>query len=148
MQCHSTHQRANTMSKVALITGGNGITGSALIEELVRSTSKEEWSRIVVTSRSPFKTTVNDPRIEFIALDFTADAHTLEASMKTTCAGVTHAYFSSYVHHDDFVELNSANKALFENFLDALLQVASGLKNCTLQTGGESWVRNPLTIGC
>lgn len=125
------------MSNVAFVTGGNGITGSAIIEELVRS-DKDQWSRIIVTSRSPFKTTVHDPRIEFVALDFTDDAQTLAAAMKKTCADVTHAYFSSYVHRDDFVELNSANKELFENFLDALLQVTTGLRNCTLQTGGES----------
>lgn len=125
------------MPHVALITGGNGITGSALIEELARTTSKEEWSRIVVTSRSPFKTTISDPRIEFVPLDFTADAKTLAKLMKDTCADVTHAYFSSYVHRDDFGELNKAKQALFENFLDALLQVATSLKNCTLQTDGE-----------
>lgn len=126
------------MSNIALVTGGNGITGSAIIEELVRSTNKDQWSRIIVTSRSPFQTTVADPRIEFVALDFTVDAQTLAKSMKEACSGVTHAYFSSYVHRDDFAELNSANQALFETFLDALLQVAPKLKNCTLQTGGES----------
>ncbi|KAK5705753.1 hypothetical protein LTR17_021388 [Elasticomyces elasticus] len=125
------------MAKTALITGGNGITGSAIIEYLVRHTSKEEWQEIVVTSRSPFKPTVSDPRIRFVALDFTQDAKQLAAAMRDTCPGVTHAYFSSYVHKDDFAELNAANKALFENFLTALLDVATVLENCTLQTGGE-----------
>ncbi|KAK5706454.1 hypothetical protein LTR97_001442 [Elasticomyces elasticus] len=125
------------MAKIALITGGNGITGSAIIEYLVRHTSKEEWQEIIVTSRSPFKTTVSDPRIRFVALDFTQDAKQLAAAMRDTCGGVTHAYFSSYVHKDDFAELNAANKALFENFLTALLDVATVLENCTLQTGGK-----------
>lgn len=128
------------MAKVAFITGGNGITGSAIIEHLAQTTSNNEWSQIIVTSRSPFKTTVQDPRIRFIALDFTNDASSLVSAMREPCASVTHAYFSSYVHRDDFMELNSANQALFENFLTALLEVAPKLENCTLQTGGTQEV--------
>ena len=124
------------MAKVALITGGNGITGSAIIEHLVKRTNEKQWKQIIVTSRSPFKTAVHDHRIVFVPLDFSQDSRTLAAEMKDSCASVTHAYFSSYVHRDDFAELNIANKALFENFLVALLDVAPALENCTLQTGG------------
>jgi nucleoside-diphosphate-sugar epimerase len=127
------------MAKVALITGGNGITGSAILEYLVKNTTAKEWSRIIVTSRSPFKTTVHDDRITFVALDFSESSKTLAEKMRAECSGVTHAYFSSYVHKDDFAELNSANEALFENFLDALLQVTSSLENVTLQTGGKHY---------
>jgi hypothetical protein len=45
----------------------------------------------------------------------------------------------SYVHCDDFAELNKANSALFQNFLYALLKVATSLENCTLQTGGKAY---------
>jgi nucleoside-diphosphate-sugar epimerase len=58
------------MGKVVFITGANGITGSAILEYLVQTTTSEQWSKIITTSRSPFKTTVSDPRISFIALDF------------------------------------------------------------------------------
>lgn len=125
------------MAKVALVTGGNGITGSAIIEYLATQTTAAEWSEIIVTSRSPFLTTVQDPRIKFVALDFTKTPEALAESMQAVCSAVTHAYFSSYVHKDDFVELNRANQALFENFLEALLRVAPKLENCTLQTGGK-----------
>jgi nucleoside-diphosphate-sugar epimerase len=123
--------------KVAFITGGNGITGSAIIEHLARNTTKEEWSEIIVTSRSPFQTLVEDPRIKFIALDFTKTPEELSDSMRDVCAKVTHAYFSSYVHKDDFAELNSANQALFENFLRALVKVTPKLEAVCLQTGGK-----------
>jgi nucleoside-diphosphate-sugar epimerase len=122
--------------KTALITGANGISGTAILEYLVEHTAKQEWD-IIVTSRSPFKTTVNDPRVKFIALDYTKDVDTLAEQMKDICAPVTHAYFCSYVHMDDFAELNAANAALFENFLDSLEKVASSLQNVTLQTGGK-----------
>jgi nucleoside-diphosphate-sugar epimerase len=127
------------MTKVALITGGNGITGSAVLEYLVKNTTATEWSKIIVTSRSPFKTIVQDDRISFIALDLSNEPATLIEKMSSICAEVTHAYFSSYVHKDDFSELNKANEALFSNFLDALITVAPSLQNCTLQTGGKHY---------
>lgn len=125
------------MAKIALITGANGITGSAIAEHLTKHTTASTWSRIIITSRSPLKTTVSDPRVEFIALDFSNPPEKLAEQMRGQCADVTHAYFSSYVHKDNFVELNSANRSLFENFLSALTSVAKGLQNCTLQTGGK-----------
>ncbi|CBF84432.1 hypothetical protein AN9028.2 [Aspergillus nidulans FGSC A4] len=125
------------MAKTALITGANGITGSAILEYLVKNTTASEWERIIITSRSPLKTAVNDSRVEFIALDFSNPPEKLADQMRSQCADVTHAYFSSYVHKDDFAELNEANRSLFENFLNALVDVAKGLQNCTLQTGGK-----------
>jgi len=127
------------MGKVAFITGANGITGSAILEYLVKTTTAEQWSKIVTTSRSPFQTAIDDPRVDFIALDFSQTAEILVEKMHDVCKDVTHAYFSSYVHKDDFAELNTANRALFENFLTALVEVAPELENCTLQTGGKAY---------
>ena len=127
------------MARVAFITGGNGITGSAILEYLVNNTTSSEWSKIIVTSRSPFKTTVHDDRITFIALDLSEDPKILIEKMRPVCADVTHAYFSSYIHKSDFKELNIANEKLFSNFLDALLAVAPNVENCTLQTGGKHY---------
>jgi nucleoside-diphosphate-sugar epimerase len=127
------------MAKIALVTGGNGITGSAIIEYLCKTTTASEWSHIIVTSRSPFKTTVHDERISFIALDLSNDPDDLVEKMRPICSGVTHAFFSSYIHKDNFEELNVANEKLFTNFLDALIAVAPGLENCTLQTGGKHY---------
>jgi hypothetical protein len=53
------------MDKVAFITGPNGITGSAILEYLVQTTNSEQWSKIVITSHSPFKSAISDPRVEF-----------------------------------------------------------------------------------
>ena len=122
--------------KTAFITGANGISGTAILEWFVDKTKAEDWD-IIVTSRSPFKTTVTDARVSFIALDYTKDVDTLAAQMKESCASVTHAYFCSYVHKDDFNELNTANAALLENFVDSLERVAPNLSNITLQTGGK-----------
>lgn len=75
----------------------------------------------------------------FLALDLTDNPDALIKKMRSACQDVTHAYFSSYVHKDDFAELNHANEKLFANFLDALLVVAPSLENCTLQTGGKHY---------
>lgn len=135
---HHLTFRKEDMAKIALVTGGNGITGSAIIEYLCKNTTASEWSEIIVTSRSPFKTTVRDERISFIALDLSNNSDDLIEKMRPICSAVTHAFFSSYIHKDDFQELNVANEKLFTNFLDALVAVAPGLENCTLQTGGEA----------
>lgn len=120
----------------AFITGANGISGSAILEYFVQHTAAQDWD-LIVTSRSPFKSTVDDARIKFIPLDYTQDVRVLVEQMKDVCSMVTHAYFCSYVHKDDFNELNSANAALFEKFLESLERVAQSLQNVTLQTGGK-----------
>ncbi|KAB8199555.1 hypothetical protein BDV34DRAFT_217938 [Aspergillus parasiticus] len=109
------------MAKVALITGVNGITGSAILDHLVKYTTEEEWRRIIITSRTPLTLSVQDPRVELIALDFSKPVDVLAQDMSPLCTEVTHAYFSSYVRKDSFAELNAANRSLFENFLEALL---------------------------
>ena len=125
------------MDRVAFITGGNGITGSAILDYLCSHTARDKWSQFIVTSRSPFECNVKDDRIVFVPLDFTNSSTVLKDHMSPLCAKVTHAYFSSYIHHDDFNELARLNNSLFENFLDALVQVAPSLENVTLQTGGK-----------
>lgn len=125
--------------KVAFVTGGNGITGGAIIEHLANTTDASQFNRIITTSRSPFKLNVSDSRVEFVALDFTQSHETLVDLMRDVCSEVTHAYFSSYVHKDDFPELNTANAGLFQNFLNALVATAPKLQNVTLQTGGKHY---------
>jgi nucleoside-diphosphate-sugar epimerase len=125
------------MAKTAFITGANGVSGSALVEYLCNTTTSDDWASIIVTSRRQFKPTVKDPRIKFIALDFTHDVLSLVEKMKEVCEPVTHAYFCSYLHKDDFAESDTANTALFENFIEALDKAAPRLENVTLQTGGK-----------
>ena len=123
--------------KVALVTGANGITGSAIAEHLCKNTTAEEWSKIIITSRSPLTLHFSDPRMEFIPLDFSKPLK--DPKFESLCKDVTHAFFSSYVHRDDFAELNKANSQLFEHFLDGLTSVAKNLENVVLQTGGKHY---------
>ncbi|KAJ5318516.1 hypothetical protein N7476_004936 [Penicillium atrosanguineum] len=125
------------MAKTAFITGANGISGSAIVEHLCNTTAPDDWGSIIVTSRSPFNSTVTDPRVKFIALDFTHSIACLVEKMKDVCRSVSHAYFCSYLHKDDFAESCTINKIMFENFLNAIDKTALELENVTLQTGGK-----------
>ncbi|GFN11701.1 hypothetical protein AtubIFM56815_009240 [Aspergillus tubingensis] len=122
--------------KVAFVTGANGISGYAIVEHLIRQ-PKHEWSKIIITSRRPLPTPWIDPRVEFVAVDFLESVETIISKLKDICAPVTHAYFTSYVHDDDFRVLKEKNVPLFRNFLDAVDAVCPGLQRVSLQTGGK-----------
>ncbi|RAK96851.1 SDR family oxidoreductase [Aspergillus ibericus CBS 121593] len=122
--------------KVAFVTGVNGISGYAIVEHLIRQ-PKEEWSKIIITSRRPLPAPWIDPRVEFIAVDFLAPVETIIVKLQRICAPVTHAFFTSYVHDDDFRILREKNVPLFRNFLDALDAVCPALERVCLQTGGK-----------
>jgi hypothetical protein len=95
-------------------------------------------SRILVTSRSPLKNYWQDPRVEFFAVDFLAPLDDVIAKMTPLCSNVTHAYFTSYVHTDDFDRLKDLNVPLFKTFLTAIDTVARDtLTRVCLQTGGK-----------
>ncbi|KAJ6031892.1 NAD-dependent epimerase/dehydratase [Penicillium herquei] len=122
--------------KVAFVTGANGISGFSIIEHLVRQ-SKEEWSKIIVTSRRPLPNAWIDPRVEFVAVDFLDPVETIIAKLEDICADVTHTFFTSYIHHDDFRVLRDKNVPLFRNFLDAVDIACPNLQRVCLQTGGK-----------
>ncbi|GKZ73321.1 hypothetical protein AnigIFM50267_010004 [Aspergillus niger] len=122
--------------KVAFVTGANGISGYAIVEHLIRQ-PKQEWSKIIVTSRRPLPTPWIDPRVEFVAVDFLESVETIISKIKDICVPVTHAYFTSYVHDDDFRVLREKNVPLFRNFLDAVDAVCPALRRVSLQTGGK-----------
>ncbi|KPI40938.1 uncharacterized protein AB675_10901 [Cyphellophora attinorum] len=125
--------------KVAFVTGVNGISGNAMVEYLIRQPERE-WSKIVISSRSSLKVKWQDHRIEFLALDFLRPVEELIQSMKQSCSDVTHAYFMSYVHVDDFTKLAGLNVPLFSNFLHSIDQVSGqNLQRVSLQTGGKHY---------
>ncbi|KAJ5704024.1 NAD-dependent epimerase/dehydratase [Penicillium malachiteum] len=120
--------------KVAFVTGANGISGFSIIEHLVRQ-PKEEWSVLPFQKTSP-KAWI-DPRVEFVAVDFLDPVETIIAKLEDICADVTHTFFTSYVHHDDFRVLRDKNVPLFRNFLDAVDSACPNLQRVCLQTGGK-----------
>lgn len=123
--------------RVAFVTGANGISGNAIIEHLIRE-PRASWDKIIVTSRKPTKIFWQDDRVQQIPIDFLKSHDELVATMKPFCSDVTHAFYTSYVHTDDFTKLPEYNIPLFENFFNALEGVAGkNLQRICLQTGGK-----------
>ncbi|KAJ5679258.1 NAD-dependent epimerase/dehydratase [Penicillium macrosclerotiorum] len=122
--------------KVAFVTGGNGISGFSIVEHLIRR-PKDEWRKIVVTSRNPLPMPWIDPRVEFVAVDFLDPVGQVVSRLKPVCCDVTHVFFTSYVHSDNFKELPVKNVPLFRNFLDAVVAICPTLERVSLQTGGK-----------
>lgn len=76
--------------------------------------------------------------MQFVAIDFLNPVDKIIAGIASVCRGVTHAFYASYVHVDDFAELAGYNVPLFKNFLTAIDTVAgSSLQRVCLQTGGK-----------
>lgn len=76
--------------------------------------------------------------MEFIAIDFLDPLESIIAKIEPYCFDVTHAYFTSYVHNDNFDILKEKNVPLFKNFLTAIDTVAGeSLQRVCLQTGGK-----------
>lgn len=98
----------------------------------------EHRSHIIATSRSPLKGYWQDPRVEYVAIDFLEPLDSIIEAMRPFCSEVTHAYFTSYVHDDNFDILKEKNVPLFQNFLRAIDTVAGeNLQRVCLQTGGK-----------
>ncbi|PLB48513.1 nucleoside-diphosphate-sugar epimerase GsfE [Aspergillus steynii IBT 23096] len=127
-----------TVPGIAFVTGANGISGLAIVEHLIRQPSSE-WSKIVITSRSPLKNYYVDPRVRFIALDFMQPAETIQDQIKDVCKDVTHAFFTSYIHDNDFDKLPEKNGPLFRNFLESVDVACPELERVVLQTGGKHY---------
>ena len=90
-----------------------------------------------MTSRRPLAYFWPDPRVEFVAVDFLDPVEKIVTKLRDICAPVTHVYFTSYVHHDDFKVLKEKNIPLFKNFMDAVDEVCPNLERVCLQTGGK-----------
>lgn len=80
-----------------------------------------------------------DHRVKFVPLDFLKHSvDELVEQMKPWCSDVTHAFFASYAHHNDFTKLTELNVPLFTNFLYATDKVAGeSLERIVVHTGGK-----------
>ncbi len=73
-----------------------------------------------------------------MAIEFLEPVESIVAKLPPVCKKVTHAYYTSYVHTDDFTKLRDLNVPLFEHFLTAIDTVAGeNLQRICLQTGGK-----------
>lgn len=99
-----------------------------------------------MTSRRPLPVTWTDHRVEFVAIDFLDPVEKIVDILSKFCTEVTHAFFTSYVHTDDFKVLKEKNIPLFRNFMDAVDTACPKLQRVSLQTGGKVIIYTPLLV--
>lgn len=113
------------MKRTALIVGGTGVAGRALLAHL---TSLDDWDVIGVSRRRPdFQT-----RARWIE----ADLHDEQAA-RAQLGGlkdVTHLFYTAYVDAPSFAEQRAPNSAMLVNAVEAIAAAGGALEHvCLLQ---------------
>lgn len=72
-----------------------------------------------------------------MAIDFLDRAEVIVEKLKELCKNVTHAFFTSYIHDNDFSKLHVKNGPLFRNFIKSVDLACPKLQRVVLQTGGK-----------
>jgi nucleoside-diphosphate-sugar epimerase len=124
--------------KIALVTGSNGITGAAMVRQLLSSPS---WGRIIAVYRSTPIDIPQDPRLKIALVDLSKSASEIATSFKAQNAtGVTHFFHFAYKHHSGLQELEDDNVPMFANTLTAIDDTSrETLQRVILQTGGKTY---------
>ncbi|UJR27752.1 hypothetical protein I4U23_009025 [Adineta vaga] len=123
--------------RVACIWGTNGISGTALLDALLKQ-SVNEWNRIICISQRRFQLDIKDERIQFISIDIlnsTSDEISNEL-IKINGQTITDVFHYTYIEKSTEEELDRINRIIFEKALDVCVRVAGKtLKSFSLQTG-------------
>ncbi|CAG8065385.1 unnamed protein product [Penicillium salamii] len=121
-----------------IVAGANGISGGAIIDHLVKQPDSP-----ISSSLRGVRSSLSAPTQEFDSLQSTSydRLRRLLSRSGVLCKNVTHAFFPSYVHDNDFSVLHVKNGPLFRNFLEATDLACPGLKRVVLQTGGKDTPR-------
>ena len=112
----------------ALVAGGLGVTGRALINYL---STLSEWDVVAISRRTPeFKTSA-----QYISLDLT-DA-TACKQVLSDIKDVTHIFFAAYQQQASLVQESAVNLALLKNLVEAVVSTSSSLQRVVLMQGGK-----------
>ncbi|KAF7877264.1 hypothetical protein EAF04_000947 [Stromatinia cepivora] len=129
--------------KVALITGTNGISGSASLKQLAKNPI---WTQIHALSRSSPNATPSSPLIKHHTLDLTLPTGEIASALVSqNLTDITHFFHYAYIHtnYDNAHHLEKMtrnNVPLFTNVLTAVdLTSRDTLHRVILQTGGKHY---------
>ena len=112
----------------ALIAGGLGVVGRALVEHLQNNS---EWNVIGLSRRTPdFETSA-----EFISVDL-LDPAACQAKLGEL-SGVTHIFFTPYAARATFGEEVAPNLAMLTNLVDVIEPIAPDLRHVQLMLGAK-----------
>lgn len=109
-----------TKMPTAIVTGATGITGNAIVNELLKDDS---YIKIYTFSRR--KETSSHPKIKHACLDLQSEAEEMVESLKGVA--VDHVFFCAYLEKADPDEATEVNSKMLSNFIRALAQTG-GIK--------------------
>jgi nucleoside-diphosphate-sugar epimerase len=113
---------------IALIAGGLGVVGRALVEHLE---DDPDWRVIGLSRRTPdFETAA-----EFISVDL-LDPADCKAKLGAL-TGVTHIFFTPYAARASFAEEVAPNLAMLSNLVDTIEPIAGDLRHVQLMQGAK-----------
>ena len=112
----------------ALVAGGLGVTGRALINYL---STLSEWDIVAISRRTPeFKTSA-----QYISLDLTDS--TACKQVLSDIKDVTHIFFAAYQQQASLAQESAVNLALLKNLVEAVESTSSSLQRVVLMQGGK-----------
>ncbi|KAI9029504.1 hypothetical protein DFJ74DRAFT_658633 [Hyaloraphidium curvatum] len=153
-------------NKVALVIGGNGVTGSYIVEYLL-SLPSASWARVIAISRKPpfapwlremrdiagsgvaeadveavAKAGGTTGRLSWVCSDLLEDSHeVVEEKLKAVGGdGITHVFYAGYVVVDGWMgpKERAANAKLFDVGVGAAAKVAAkAMRRIVLQVGAK-----------
>ncbi|KAI9105667.1 hypothetical protein DFS34DRAFT_575386 [Phlyctochytrium arcticum] len=127
----------------AVVFGANGISGTAMLDALVKQTP-QHFSTIIGVSRRPPQMEIKDPRVKFVSIDILSSsvnelAKKLQDILKERNENLTAAFHYTYVEKKDENEAASVNEELLQKALDAVAIVVAKntqpFQSFLLQTG-------------
>ncbi|KAK5456958.1 hypothetical protein LTS15_004738 [Exophiala xenobiotica] len=137
----------------AIVTGANGISGFHTMRVLLES--PERWTKVYALSRRPppkemmgLLTEAQRSRVQHVAVDFLEDPQKIADPLKAANVTADYVFFYSYLQPkpppgaaawSNADELVKVNKALLDNFLQALTIAKITPKRFLLQTGAKNY---------
>ncbi|WP_406736632.1 SDR family oxidoreductase [Thioclava sp. GXIMD4215] len=115
-----------TVPRVALVVGANGVIGGNLIDYL---STLDDWQIIGLSRRGGQST----ERIRYISVDL-LDAQDTSAKL-SGLTEVTHIFYAAYQDRPSWAELVPPNLAMLTNVVDAIEPVAPRLGHVSLMQG-------------
>ncbi|TVY87743.1 Uncharacterized protein LAWI1_G007226 [Lachnellula willkommii] len=128
----------------AIVTGANGISGSAIVDVLAEN--PERWETIYAISRRPPVST--QPHVKGIAADFLSSPEDIAGLLRKEGVKADYIFFASYVQPptkagqplwSNTDEMDKMNVSLLSNFLSALTINATIPTRFLLQTGAKHY---------
>lgn len=128
----------------ALVFGASGVTGHAILKELLKYPDSQIFGRVIGLTNRPLNIKdallPDDDRLELVSgLDLTDRDGTLQKLRSIPgIEDTTHVFYTAYAGHgSDYETLKETNSKILQNAIDACEDVCPNMQYCTLQTGGK-----------